>query len=224
MNKWDSISWWAAGIFVFSIVAAVITKQDLFLLPMVASYMLRPTLYSLGFASRFADERQIEIQYRSGNIALTIVIGAIIAFIIKNAMEGKPTDEFNTILIIALAARALSGVLLIKNYLEAAVRIAVGIGAMWLLFVTAENGISLEMLMEGLPGFVFIILGLLGKKKPKIVAVIFAVLAIAALFLISFTVKRGFTFYQVITALVVSLPLASTAYCFYKGTNNETKN
>ncbi len=222
MNNRDSITWWATGIFVLSIALFTITKNDSFLLIMVASYMLRPTLYALGVAVKHADERQMLIQYRSGNLALTVVIFTVIIFIVKNRMEGKPSDDFNVLLIVALAARGLSGIMLIKNYLETAVRITLGVGLLMMLFYFAENGFSLNALVESIPAFIILALGVLGKKKPFISAIAFAVLTVVALVAIMFFARPGFTFYQVITALVVSLPLSSVAYCFYRGSQSLT--
>ena len=223
MNNRDSITWWATGIFVLSIASFIFTKNDSYLLMMVASYMLRPTLYALGFAVKQADERQLLIQYRSGNLALTVVILTIIIFIIKNRVEGKPSDDCNVILIVALAARALSGIMLIKNYLETAVRITLSVGLLMMLFYFAENGFSLNTLVESIPAIIILALGVLGKKKPVISAIAFAVLAIVALVAIMFFARPGFTFYQVITALVVSMPLSSVAYCFYRGSQSLTR-
>jgi len=218
MYKWDSISWWATGIFVLSLLITVLTKSDIYLLLMIGSYLLRPTLYALGVSTQNTDERLNLIQYRSGNLALTIVIISIIVLAVRNSIEGKPTDDFNFILIIALAARALSGVLLVGNYREAAVRISIGVGAFWLLFVGLENGLSLHFLLEGLPGFLFIGIGLLGRIKPLISAGIFAVLTFAALIMISFFAAPGFTVSQVMVALLVSIPLGAVSWCFFKST------
>jgi hypothetical protein len=157
------------------------------------------------------------VQYRSGNIALTVVIITVIAFIIKNSLEGKPTDEFNTILIIAIASRALSGVLLIKNYHVAGIRITSAVGSFWILFVIASHGISIHALPEAIPGIAFILFALLGKYKPMITAIIFGFLSLLAFGFISFFVRGGFTFYQFITGLLVSLPLAAASFCFYRG-------
>ncbi|MFZ4620738.1 MAG: hypothetical protein ACOYNS_09275 [Bacteroidota bacterium] len=224
MNNRDSITWWASGIFVLSIALFVITNNDSFLLMMVGLYMLRPTLYAMGFAVKQADERQMLIQYRSGNLALTVVILTIMIFIVKNRMEGKPSDDFNVVLIVALAARALTGILMIKNYLEAAVRITLGVGLLMILFYFAENGLSFNGLMESIPAMVILALGMVGKKKPYVSAVAFAILTLVAMVVIMFFARPGFTFYQVITALVVSLPLGSVAYCFYRGAQSLTMN
>ncbi|MGA3245247.1 MAG: hypothetical protein ABSE41_11565 [Bacteroidota bacterium] len=221
MPRWDVISWWATGIFVLSAVLAAALQNDAFLFLMVGSYMLRPTLYAMGIATKYGDERQMSIQYRSGNLALTIVIVAIIVFAIKARVEGKPADDFNVLLIVALAARALIGVLMIGDHKAVGVRISVGVGSLWLLFVLAENGLTLRALPEASPGILMLLLGLLGKHQPRISGAVFAILAVAAAYFIGFRTGHGFTFYQAITALLVSLPLAVSAFYFLKGTSPE---
>lgn len=222
MPRWDAISWWATGIFVLSAVLAGALQNDAFLFLMVGSYMLRPTLYALGIATKSADERQMSIQSRSGNLALTVLIAAIIILAIKARMEERPSDDFNMLLIVGLAARALVGVLMIGDYRAVGMRIAVGIGSLWILFALAESGLALSGLPEASPGIILIILGLLGKRQPRISAAVLAVLAIAALYFIAFRTGHGLTFYQAITALLVSLPLAAASFCFFRGSGSET--
>jgi hypothetical protein len=222
MHKWDAISWWATGIFVLSAVLAAALQNDQFLFLMVGSYMLRPTLQALGFALKYSDERQMSIQYRSGNLALTILIVAIIVLAIKNNIEGKPSDDFNVLVIIGLAARALAGILMIGDYRAVGMRITVGVGSLWIIFILAENGLALKGIPEAGPGIIFVLLGLLGQRIPRIIAGVLGVLAMAALYFIAFRTGHGFTFYQAITGLLVSLPLAAASFCFFKGSGTET--
>jgi hypothetical protein len=221
MLKWDAISWWATALFILSAILAAVFKNDAYLFLMVGSYMLRPTLYALGVATKYADERQMSIQYRSGNLALTIVILAIILFAIKARIEGKPADDFNALLVIALAARAVTGVLMIGDYRSVAMKISISLGALWLLFVLAENGFSLAMLKEGSPGILIALIGVLGKWQPKISGAIFGILACVACYFIGFRTGHGFTFYQAMTSMLVAVPLLASSYCFFKGSKTE---
>jgi hypothetical protein len=223
MTRWDAISWWATGIFVLGAALAAATQNDAFLFLMIGSYMLRPTLYAMGIATKYSDERQMSIQYRSGNLALTIVIAAIIAFAIKARMEGKPADDFYVLLIVALAARALVGVLMLGDHKAVGVRISVGVGSLLLLFALAQTGFTLRALPEAAPGILILLLGLLGKRMPRISGGVFAILAVVAFYFIGFRTGHGLTFSQVITALLVSLPLAISAFCFLKGARQEGK-
>lgn len=99
MPRWDTLSWWASVPFFAGLVLAMVTGKDSFLLLLVAAYMLRPTLYALNLGTRFADERQLAIQYRSGNLAFAVLLAAIIAFVVKSRVEGKPADDFMLLLV-----------------------------------------------------------------------------------------------------------------------------
>jgi hypothetical protein len=216
MHRWDAISWWATGIFIVSAALAGALQNDAYLFIMVASYMLRPTLHALGLATKYADERQMSIQYRSGNLALTILIAAIIIFAVKSRIEGKPADDFNVLLILGLAARALTSILMLGDYKKVAFWIPVTVGSLWLLFVLAENGLKIQALPEAAPGIIMILAGIAGTWYPRISGIFFAILSLAAIYFIGFRTGHGFTFYQIITALLVALPLGISSYCFLK--------
>jgi hypothetical protein len=129
MRKKDPIFWCAAGIFVVSVILASVTQNDLWLFLMVASYLLRPTLASLGIGRRFTDERQMSLQYRSGNIAFAVMLAAAIVLAVVQRMKGDQSWElFNIVIILGLAAKALFNVLLVKNYREAGARIIMAVG------------------------------------------------------------------------------------------------
>jgi hypothetical protein len=78
MFKIDRIFWWATAIFVLAIIIFVITGEQLWLALMIVSYLLRPTLTSLGFAKRILDERQMSIHYRPGNIAFAVMMATAV--------------------------------------------------------------------------------------------------------------------------------------------------
>ena len=64
LGKRDPIFWAATFIFVVALVLMVAVDESWILL-MLASYLLRPTLHSVGLAPKLIDERQLAIQYRS---------------------------------------------------------------------------------------------------------------------------------------------------------------
>jgi hypothetical protein len=216
MFKWDRISWFATTIFVAGCVLAAVTGKDGFLLMIAASFLLRPTINALGFAAKYSDERQTLIQYRSGNLALTILSVAIIIFIIKNSLEGKPADDLNILLAIGLVARPVTALLLNGSYRQTALRVGVTISAAWLLFVVFENGLSVQTLLEGSPGILILAVTLLGLKKPRISSVILIIMSVALFYMVAFRAAPGFTFYQVIVALMITVPLATEAIAFYR--------
>ena len=50
MLKKDPIFWWATGIFVLALALFAVTQNQFWLALMIGSYLLRPTLASLGVA------------------------------------------------------------------------------------------------------------------------------------------------------------------------------
>ncbi len=110
MFKKDAIFWWATAIFIMALVLAGIFKNQLFLFLMVGSYLLRPTLASLGLAKNLVDERQMSIQYRSGNIAFVIMIIACIILAVNLCLKDEMITVGNFLILL------LSWALLVKPY------------------------------------------------------------------------------------------------------------
>ena len=217
MRKRDPIFWSATGIFVLAIVLASITQNDQWFFLMVASYLLRPTLASFGVGRRFTDERQMSIQYRSGNIAFAVMLAAAIVLAIVQRIKGDHSWElFNIVIIFGLAAKALFNVLLVKNYREAGARIIMAVGLLVTLFVAAENGVSLGGLIESAPWLAIVFVGWLSRKYPRTIGTIMFVVAAGLLVIILY---RGFTVGQFATALLVCVPLLVAGAClFARGT------
>jgi hypothetical protein len=214
MFDWDHISWTATALFVVSLVlGALVSPFWLYLL--VASYLLRPTLYSLGVARRCADERQLSVQFRSGNIAFTILILAVAGFAIRAQVQHQQVGDFVTLLIIGLAAKALMGLLLIGDFRAAGVRIAIAAGLAIALFTGLEGGSPLGMFMQSLPGLLLIAAGMIGHWKPAVGAMLLGACSVASF--IFFGPATALTTSRVLMALVLSLPLAVAAWCFWRG-------
>ena len=94
MSKRDSIFWYATGIFVLSLVLVAVTQNQFWLGLMLASYLLRPTLASLGVTKATLDERQMSINYRSGNIAFAVTLIVCVIFMGKLEMAGNHDFEY----------------------------------------------------------------------------------------------------------------------------------
>ena len=86
-----------------------------FLTLLIVAYLLRPTILAFGRGKKYADERQKNIQLQSGNIALTVVKIAIIIFSFIDEAQGKSSDTYNGILAIALATKAIIGLIMLKD-------------------------------------------------------------------------------------------------------------
>jgi hypothetical protein len=213
MFKKDWIFWCATGIFMLAIMLFAITQEQLWLALMIASYLLRPTLASLGVARRFVDERQMSIQYRSGNIAFAAMMAAAVIMAVVQSAKGDPNwDLFNIIIIVGLVAKALFNVLLVKNYRQAATTIIITVGAMVVLFSSMSHAFSLTTVMESLPGLAVVGIGLLSKKFPRIVGVLVFIATAALEVLI---LSKGFTIGQIATALFIGVPLGLAGACLF---------
>lgn len=211
MLKRDWIFWVASAIFALSIVIAAFTRDQLWLFLMVASYLLRPTLASLGLGRRSTDERQMSIQYRSGNIAFAVmIVASIVLAVVQQSKGDKSWEMFNIVIILGLATKALFNVLLIKNYREVGSRIIMAVGLLVLLFVTVENGFSLGGLIESAPWILIVCIGWAARKFPRTIASLVFVVTAALLF---FILSKGFTVGQLATAMVVGVPLITAGVC-----------
>lgn len=174
MFKKDSIFWLATCIFVSGVTIFAFTQNQLWLFLLAGSYLLRPTLASLNIAKSLVDERQMSIQFRSGNIAFAVMIIACIIM---------------------------------------------AVGLMFVLFASLENGFSIGALMESVPGLAIVGIGWLSKKFPRIIGVIVLVITAALLFII---LQKGFVIGQIITAVVVSVPLTIAGISLMVGDRIET--
>ena len=135
MLKKDPIFWWATGIFVLSLGLFAVTQSQFWLALGIGSYLLRPTLASLGIARRYVDERQLSIHYRSGNIGFAVTIIMCVIFAVKLGAEDNPDFElFVMTIIIGLVAKALFNVLLVRDLRKAASTILIGAGLLIALF------------------------------------------------------------------------------------------
>ena len=211
LRKKDRIFWWATGIFVLAVVMAAVTKEQLWLALMIASYLLRPTLASLGLAKHSVDERQMSIQYRSGNIAFAVMmITAVILAAVLSSQGDESWEMFNVVIIVGLATKALFNVLLTKNYRAAASKIIMAVGLMIALFASMSHGLSISTVMEAGPGLIIVAIGWLSRKYPRLVAILVFVATVALLALIF---SKGFTVGQFVTAALISIPMILAGVC-----------
>ena len=222
MFKKDITFWIATGIFIFGIIIYALTQNQLWLFILAGSYLLRPTLVSLNITKSCVDERQMSIQYRAGNIAFTVmIIGCIIMSVYQSNKGDHSWEFFNSIVIIGLATKAMANVILVGNYRESATKIVMTVGLMVVLFVALENGFSLGGLMESLPGLGIVGAGWLSRKYPKTIGGIIFGITVAMLFLI---LGQGFVIGQIITAVLITVPLATAGFGLIHGDRKEKEN
>jgi hypothetical protein len=222
MFKKDPIFWWATGIFILALLLAAITQNQLWLTLLIGSYLLRPTLASLGLAHRFVDERQLSIHYRSSNVAFVVMIIVSIIFAAKLNAEGNEAWEiFNLIIIAGLAVKALFNIIFAKNLREGATKIIISAGLLITLFIamgSVEEGVTLRSLQRLVPALAIVGIGILSKYYPRLIGVV-VFIATAALEIV--ILRKGFTWAQIGTALIVGIPLITAGVCLYLPSKSE---
>ncbi|HEY5535636.1 MAG TPA: hypothetical protein VIL99_11985 [Ignavibacteria bacterium] len=223
MFKWDKISWIASAIFAIVILlGAFIDNSYLYLL--ILPYFFRPTIMALGGARKYTDERQKFIQYHSGNIALTVLIIAIIIFAIIDQINGKPTDTYNILIVITLVTKALVGLILIRDYKSAGVRTGIYVAFFYAIFVTfgAFNIIfSLKYFLIFCPAIVVAGMSLTGNKYPFVSFVFFSLIGLLSIVLLATIGPEGNYIQRIVMGFVLSVPLFVTSFFFYKGARVE---
>ena len=130
MIKRDRIFYIACGLLAVGIVLAI---MDLYvaILPLVGSYLLRPTLHALGVAKKYADERQIQIFSRSGNVGfLVVMFGAAVLATLRQS-QGQPPDDFHMLIVLGLVTKAIIGLLMTGDLRRAGVIMLISLAQSW---------------------------------------------------------------------------------------------
>lgn len=209
MFRRDWIFWVATGVFALSL--ALATIHYLFLFLMIGAYLLRPTLHSLGIARDLVDERQMSIQHRSGNLGFVVMLLTAIVIAVVIELQGGHADYIYMIICLGLAAKALANVVLTGDHRVTGVRIAVTVGLLYLLFGFLEGDFSLGLLIHSIPGLIILSLGLLGKKFPRIAALLLAGAAVYSVFFFNLLRRSNPGSFSVL--LLIPLPLLIAAAC-----------
>lgn len=178
MIKRDRVFYTGCVLFAIGIVLAVM-EYEIALLFFVGAYLLRPTLHALGLGKKYADERQIQIFSRSGNIAfLVMMFGATVLAILRMA-QGEPPDDFHLLIFLGLVTKAIIGLLMIGDLRNAGRIILISYGIIMGVFAGIQGFNEIragETPWETFAGVglivVFSILGFLAKKYPRPVAVV----------------------------------------------------
>ena len=177
MFKRDKIFYSATGIFILGMLLMAL-GYEMATFCVVVAYLLRPTLHAFGLADSLADERQIQIHSKSGNIAFITVMLAVTGFALARVARGEYADELYTILFIGIAARATVG-LVMKGDLKIAgmiimITTALGVG----IFGVLSAGLTRPSLFILVATGVVIAMAFVAKKYPKIIALVLCGIAI----------------------------------------------
>ncbi len=215
MVRKDPIFWWATGIFILAFGLFAFTHNQFWLALMIASYMLRPTLASLGVAARYVDERQLSIHYRSGNVGFAVTILVCVFWAVKlGAKNNHDFELFVMAITFGLAAKALFNVILVRNFREGASKIIIAVGLLIGLFASLDARSLVGVLLSIAPGLAIAGIGLLSRKYPKPVGIVILILAAV---LLSVILGKGFRWGQIATAIVIGVPLIVAAVCLFIG-------
>lgn len=218
MLRKDPIFWWASGIFILALVLFAITQVDTFLALMVLAYLLRPTLASLGMAKKYVDERELSLNYRSGNIAFFVMMAACVFFAAKLRAENNHTGEmFYMVIVIGIVTKALFNIFLAKNFREVAPKIIISVGLLVALFSgmgSIRHGVfSINFLMNILPGLAVTGIGVLSKFYPRIASIVIILFAIT-FFIRRLTLDTSWATIGVI--LIIGVPLLAASWGLWR--------
>jgi hypothetical protein len=225
MIKRDRVFYAGCVLFAIGIVLAVM-EYEIALLFFVWAYLLRPTLHALGLGKKYADERQIQIFSRSGNIAfLVMMFGATVLAILRMA-QGEPPDDFHLLIFLGLVTKAIIGLLMIGDLRRAGVIILISFGTIMGVFAALQGFNEIragETPWETIVGvgiiIVSVIAGLLARKYPRPIAVLLMLVAVGFIYGLSlweFTDKDNGVW------LFIILPLALITACLWGKPDTDT--
>ncbi len=212
------------AIFILAVVVALggaglfIAGSSAGLLLLAAAYLLRPALHECGIARGLADERQLLIHSRSGNIGFLVVILVTSGFALWRISRGESAEDLLQIIALGLAARALTNLVMIGEYRKAGAMILTAMGGFVAIFLIAEGGASVAGLVGLLLGAAIAGTGQVARRFPRTVAgiLIGVIAAVAAFFHL-----YEFRAMQSALWLLFVMPLAVAVVCLLLGRNED---
>ncbi len=223
MNRIDPVMWWTWGVFTLSLILFAFTGSDVFLVLVVTAFLLKPTLASAGMLKKYVDEREMSINFRSGNLAFFVMmLACVFMAAILRSQDDNASEMFYMVIIIGIVAKGLLYILMSKNFRETAPKIMITAGILIAAFsgigVIRHGVFSIDFLMNVLPGTVIIAVGIVSKYYARAGAV--SILAIVV-FLSLIIFKRGFDWSSAGTALIVVIPLLAASYGLWREIKDE---
>lgn len=219
MFKKDKIFYYASLLSGVGIIFAFL-GYEFSLLFFIGAYLLRPALYEFGLAKQYADERQLEIHSRSGNLAFMVLMIAIVGLVFWRIADGESIGGLYSLLGLGLAARALTGLVMAGEYRKAGVVIISAVGFYFALFIVIMGGFSVASVFGLILGLIIIGFGQLGRKFPKTISIIMMLMAFSMIYLFDlFQFKRM----DMDKWLLFVTPVVTSAVCLFLGSNEEDK-
>ncbi len=217
MFKRDKFLFFACGLCCVGVALAVMGYEFALLLFVVA-YLIRPALHEFGIARQYADERQLTIHSRSGNIGFIVVMLAAVGFALWRISRGQYPEELYELIYLGLAAKAITGLIMVGEYRKAGVVIISAVGVFLALFIIAEGGFSVASVLGIVVGGIIIGFGQLARKFPKAMAFLLAAAAIGAIFAFDL-----YDFREVGTGLWLFFitPVVTASTCLFLGRGDQ---
>ena len=219
MTKHDRIFAIACGLTGAGILLATLGHEVGILLLVVAA-LLRPALHEFGLAKQYADERQLVLHSRSGNIGFIVMVLVAVGMALWRVSRGQSPGELYQVIALGLAARAITGLVLGGEFRKAGATILGAVGVFLGIFIAMEVGFSWGLLVAVI--LVLLILGIarMALKWPRIIAVILTLLVLGVILgfdLYRFQ-ARGITLW-----LLMVTPLSIAAACLFLGSGSEDR-
>lgn len=211
--KRDKIFYAAAALCLAGVVLAFM-GQEFALLLFVVAYLLRPSLHEFGLTKQYADERQLLLHSRSGNIAFIVVMLAAVGFALWRITRGESPEELYQLIFIGLAARAMTRLIMVGEYRKAGVLIISAVGVFLALFIILESGLSVASIFGIALGGIIVGLGQLARKSPKAMAAVLLILVIAVIVMFEL---YDFRTVNTVLWLFFVTPLVTAAACLLLG-------
>jgi hypothetical protein len=219
MFKHDRIFIAACVLVAAGILLAVLGHEVGILLFVVAA-LLRPTMHEFGLAKQYADERQLVIHSRSGNIAFIVMVLAAVGLALWRVARGQSPGELYQLIAFGLAARAITGLVMGGEYRKAGATIIGAVGVFLGIFIGMETWFSWGVLVA--LAIVLVIVGFarMAFKWPRTFAVILTILVLGAIV--------GFRLYEFRATdvdhwLLFVTPLSFAAVCLFLGAGSEDR-
>lgn len=220
MLKRDRIFYFACGLSGVGVILAVM-GYEFSLLFFVAAYLLRPTLHEFGLARQYADERQLEIHSRSGNLAFITIMLAIVGMVFWRIADGQSAGELYMLIGIGLVARALTGLVMAGEYRKAGVIIITAAGLLFAIFIILMEGFSIASAFGVGVGLVIIGFGQVARKYPKTMAIVQAFFAVCVIMFLNLLQFRRI---DVTIWLLLVMPVLTSAVCLWLGRKGDDAN
>jgi len=177
------------SLWLFAVVFLIMIARGL---PVWALILLAIVLLALPLAREFRkksdlDERHLQIGHFSSHVALYAFLALTLLIMINDFISkgNNPDNKWYMLLIVPLVVKFIFS--LIQNYGAAVSGRWIGyvFASIWILFALLSHGLSFGTLIESAPFLLLVGAAWFSKKKPFISGIIFAGLAVTALFFFS---------------------------------------